>query len=130
MVADIFHHGHVAFLRTARSLGDRLVVYVLDDNFVTGIKGPPVMSQQERISVVEACRYVDEVLTTGPQKITPQFMQDQGYSIYAMGYANEREHRAKKKNCSELPDAMVAVIPYTHDISSTLIRERLRARDA
>ncbi len=125
MVADLFHPGHVAFLKAARALGDRLVVYVLDDEFVSSIKRPPVMVQSERLEVVGACRYVDEVQSTGPQKITREFMYAHNYSIYAMGYANESEAAAKRLNCSDLPDHMISVIPYTEGISSTLLRSRV-----
>ena len=130
MTADLFHHGHVAFLKAARALGDRLVVYVLDDDFVSAIKAPPIMVQSERLAVVGACRHVDEVHATGPKQITAEFMREQGYSLYAMGYSSEREAAAKRTNCSNLPEHMIAVIPYTAGISSTLLRSRVLARQA
>lgn len=129
MVADLFHPGHVAFLRAARALGDRLVVYVLDDEFVSRIKRPPIMVQSERLAVVRACRYVDEVHDSGPQKITPEFMLAHNYALYALGYANEHEAAAKRLNCNQLPDQMVAVIPYTPGISTSLLRSRVLAAD-
>ena len=128
MVADIFHPGHVAFLKAARALGDRLHVYVLEEDFISRIKPLPIMDQSERIAVVGACRYVDEVHSTGPVQITREFMNEQGYAIYAMGYANEREAVSKSSNCRDLPENMVAVIPYTAGISSTLLRNRVLAR--
>ncbi len=128
MVADLFHPGHVAFLEAARALGDSLHVYVLEDDFVSRIKQPPIMAQHERIAVVGACRHVDQVHATGPLQITPQFMHEQGYAVYALGYANEREAAAKRSNCRYLPAHMIAVIPYTDGISSTLLRNRLLAR--
>jgi len=130
MVADLFHPGHVAFLRAARALGDCLVVYVLEDEFVGRIKRPPIMVQSERLVVVSACRYVDEVHASGPQQITPEFMREHNYALYALGYANEQEAAAKRLNCSQLPDHMIAVIPYTPGISSTLLRSRILAADS
>ena len=128
MVADLLHPGHIAFLKAARALGDRLHVYVLDEDFVSRIKAPPIMTQAERLAVVGACRYVDEVHATGPVHITRGFMHDSGYAIYALGYANESEAAAKRMNCRDLPEHMVAVIPYTVGISSTILRNRLLAR--
>jgi cytidyltransferase-like protein len=128
MVADLFHPGHVAFLKAARALGDRLHVYVLEDDFVSRIKQPPIMAQNERLAVVGACRYVDEVHSNGPLKISREFMQQQGYAIYALGYASEHEAVAKLANCRDLPEQMVAVIPYTAGISSTILRTRIGAR--
>jgi cytidyltransferase-like protein len=129
MVADIFHHGHVAFLKAARAMGDRLVVYVLDDEFVTRIKRIPIMTQSERLAVVEACRYVDEVASTGPELITRKFMRKHGYSSYAIGYSNDWEAVAKRRNCRDLPEDMIEVIPYTAGISSTIIRDRIKTRE-
>lgn len=130
MVADLFHPGHVAFLKAARALGDSLHVYVLDEEFIGRIKPLPIMVQSERLAVVAACRYVDEVHASGPQQITRDFMHAHGYAIYAMGYANEREAAAKRANCRDLPEQMVAVIPYTDGISSTMLRSRLLSRAA
>lgn len=129
MVADIFHHGHVAFLKAARALGDRLVVHVLDDEFVSRIKRVPIMTQSERLAVVEACRHVDEVTSTGPEHITLEFMQKHGYSSYAIGFSSDREAIAKRRNCRDLPEDMIKVIPYTAGISSTIIRERIKTRE-
>lgn len=130
MVADLFHPGHVAFLKAARALGDRLHVHVLEEDFIRSIKPLPVMAQSERLAVVAACRHVDAVHAVGPRQITHDFMLGQGYSIYAMGYADEREAAAKMANCRDLPEHMIAVIPYTAGISSTMLRNRLLSRRA
>jgi cytidyltransferase-like protein len=130
MVADLFHPGHVAFLKSARALGDRLHVYVLEEEFISRIKPPPIMTQCERLAVVGACRYVDEVHATGPLHITREFMHHQGYAIYAMGFANEREAAAKQLHCRDLPEHMIAVLPYTVGISSTILRSRFLSRRA
>jgi cytidyltransferase-like protein len=128
MVADLFHPGHIAFLKAARALGDQLHVYVLEEDFISKIKPLPIMVQSERLAVVAACRYVDEVHAIGPLQITREFMHERGYAIYAMGYVDEREAAAKQSNCRDLPEHMVAVIPYTDGISSTILRDRMLAR--
>ena len=125
MVADLFHRGHVAYLAAARALGDRLVVYVLDDEHVRAVKRPPILPQADRIAVVAACRYVDAVVASGPRVLTPAYMREQGYDLYALGYADEREAQAKLRTCSELPPEMRVVIPYAEGISSTQIRARI-----
>lgn len=125
MVADLFHRGHVAYLAAARALGDRLVVYVLDDEHARAVKRAPILSQADRIAVVAACRHVDAVVASGPRVLTPAYMREQGYDLYALGYANEREAQAKLRTCSELPPDMRVVIPYAEGISSTEIRARI-----
>ena len=44
MVGDLFHAGHVALLREARSHGDRLVVGVLSDETAASYKRRPIMT--------------------------------------------------------------------------------------
>lgn len=61
---DLFHAGHARFLRQCRDLGDRLVVGLNTDNSVRRLKGPtrPICTLAERMEVLRACRYVDEVI--------------------------------------------------------------------
>ncbi|MET8689202.1 adenylyltransferase/cytidyltransferase family protein [Streptomyces sp. NPDC004732] len=66
MVGDLFHPGHVALLRAARDFGERLIVGVLSDEVVATYKRRPIMTLAERVAVIEACRYVDEVLPNAP----------------------------------------------------------------
>lgn len=58
---DIFHAGHVLFLRDCRSLGDCLVVGVGCDNAVRRLKGPtrPIINEQLRIEVINSINSVD-----------------------------------------------------------------------
>ncbi|HWS78761.1 MAG TPA: adenylyltransferase/cytidyltransferase family protein [Thermomonas sp.] len=129
IVADLFHRGHVAYLAAARALGDRLVVYVLDDDHVRAVKRAPILAQADRIAVVAACRHVDAVVASGPRVLTPEYMREQGYDLYALGHADPREAEAKLRTCSALPEAMRVVIPYTEGISSSEIRRRIVAHD-
>ena len=64
---DILHAGHVAYLRDARALGDRLVVAVNDDASVVRLKGAgrPLVPLAERMEVLEALACVDWVVAFG-----------------------------------------------------------------
>ncbi|WP_295838899.1 D-glycero-beta-D-manno-heptose 1-phosphate adenylyltransferase [uncultured Microbacterium sp.] len=66
-VFDLLHAGHVSLLREARSLGDVLVVGVNSDESTARLKGPsrPLQPQNDRMSVLEAVRYVDFVTVFG-----------------------------------------------------------------
>jgi len=125
IVADLFHVGHVNFLREASLRGDKLVIHVVDDARVTNYKGKPVMSQSERIAVVSSCKYVDEVLESGPKVITKSFMDENGYSAYAFGYSNESEKAAKFADCSDLPPEMIEIVDYTNNISTSDLKRRV-----
>lgn len=126
VVVDLLHPGHVRFFAAARALGSRLTVCVVPDERVAAYKGrPPVLTLEERVEIVAACRWVDAVVTDGPRVIDRAFMRGGGYDIYAFGGAHEAELATKLADCADLPEAMRAIIPYTPGISSTLLRHRL-----
>ncbi len=60
---DVFHSGHVQFLRQAKELGDLLVVALNSDRSTEANKGPgrPVIPAQERIEIVSGLESVDVV---------------------------------------------------------------------
>lgn len=55
---DLFHLGHIEFLKRAKSHGDFLIVGVHDDQTINAIRGAnyPVMNLHERLLSVLACR--------------------------------------------------------------------------
>lgn len=59
---DPLHSGHIAYFRAARKLGDRLVVGLNSDEWLTRKKGRPFMPLQERMSIVGNLAVVDEVV--------------------------------------------------------------------
>lgn len=126
MVADLFHEGHVNFLRAARALGTHLTVCVVPDERVLENKGKlPVMTQAERAAVVSACKYVDAVITDSPVSTTPEFMKKHGFALYTFACASEKERIEKYALCSTLPPAMIKEIDYTPDISTSALVSRI-----
>lgn len=126
MVADLFHVGHINFLREAKALGTHLTVFVVSDQRVQENKGKhPVMSQSERAAVVSACKYVDAVVTEGPLHATPEFMQERGYDVYTFACSSEKERQEKYKLCAALPASMIKEIDYTEGISTTDLLARV-----
>lgn len=56
------HIGHINLIKEAKKLGDYLIVVVNNDEQVK-IKGSvPFMPEQERIEIVKALKYADEVM--------------------------------------------------------------------
>ena len=85
MVGDLFHAGHVALLRAARALGDELVVGVLSDETATAYKRRPIMTLDERVAVIEACRHVDEVIADAPDRLTHEFLEEHQLDLVVHG---------------------------------------------
>ncbi|KAA6455593.1 RpiB/LacA/LacB family sugar-phosphate isomerase [Acidobacteria bacterium AB60] len=63
-IFDILHQGHLDLLKWSRNLGDRLVVGINSDASARALKGDgrPVNSQENRKAVLQAVRFVDEVV--------------------------------------------------------------------
>lgn len=59
---DPLHSGHIAYFNAARTLGDRLVVGLNSDEWLTRKKGRPFMPLQERMAIVGNLSMVDEVV--------------------------------------------------------------------
>lgn len=59
-VFDLFHTGHVELLRRSKELGDRLIIAVNGDDMVSQYKRQPYMSEEDRLTIIKSCRYVDD----------------------------------------------------------------------
>jgi len=85
MVADLFHYGHVNFLRQAREYGDYLLVGVHADETVMSYKRRPILSMEERVASVEGCRYVDEVVSHAPLMIERAWIKQHNIDLILHG---------------------------------------------
>ncbi len=72
---DILHYGHIHFLKSAKSLGDYLIVALESDVNIRKLKGEnrPIHNQTQRRETLEALSFVDEVL------VLPDVMKDTDY---------------------------------------------------
>eukprot|EP00882_Tetradesmus_deserticola_P027303 GHRQ01030195.1.p1 GENE.GHRQ01030195.1~~GHRQ01030195.1.p1 ORF type:complete len:249 (+),score=114.02 GHRQ01030195.1:487-1233(+) len=73
---DMMHYGHANALRQAKALGDVLVVGLIPDSEILRCKGPPVLVERERYLLVDAVKWVDEVLQDVPYDLSPEFVEE------------------------------------------------------
>ena len=59
---DPIHSGHIAYFKSARSLGDKLVVALNSDQWLINKKGKFFMPFNERKAIIENCGNVDTVI--------------------------------------------------------------------
>jgi len=71
---DMLHYGHMNAFRLARSLGTHLVVGVNSDESITECKGAPMMNDGERLTMVSACKFVDEVVPDCPYVMNREYL--------------------------------------------------------
>jgi cytidyltransferase-like protein len=60
---DPIHSGHIAYFKSAKSYGDKLIVALNSDNWLEKKKGKFFMPLHERKSIIESIKYVDEVIS-------------------------------------------------------------------
>lgn len=126
-VFDMFHVGHLNLLMRAREQCDRLIVGVSTDEVVISYKKhPPIVPYAERVAIVKAIRYVDEVV---PQTSMDKFAAWEVLHFNRLFHGNDwkgstmyNEVEAKLKAVG----VEVVYFPYTQGTSSTLLAERLR----
>lgn len=116
---DLLHVGHINLLRRAKALGDYLIVVVSSDEF-NAIKGKKAYySFEDRKKILEAIKYVDEVLPeyTWEQKIDD--VVNNHVDIFVMGDDWTGKFDFLKDYCE------VVYLPRTEGISTTKIKEDL-----
>jgi cytidyltransferase-like protein len=59
---DPIHSGHLAYFQAAKKLGNKLIVGLNSDEWLTRKKGRPFMPMSERFALVSALSIVDEVV--------------------------------------------------------------------
>lgn len=128
-VFDMFHIGHLNILRRAKEQCDYLIVGVTSDELCFKRKNKyPIINEQERMAIVQAIRYVDQVVPqTNMDKLTA--VKEVNADVVFVGSDwkgtdawNEYEKQFASIGCS------VVYLDHTDGISSTILREKLNAK--
>ena len=69
-VFDLYHKGHIRLFQKMKDIFDKVVVAVTPDEIVKTYKESPIFSFEERVEILEACKYVDEVILPAKDCIT------------------------------------------------------------
>ena len=125
MVADLFHYGHVEFLRKAHALGDHLLVGICSDETVQTNKGKSILNMEERVASVSGCRYVDEVVPDAPWIIDRAWIKKHKIDLVVHGDDYSQEGLESIYNVPILMK-IFRTVPYTPGISTTEIIRRCK----
>lgn len=117
---DLLHWGHINLLRRAKELGDYLIVAVSTDEFNKLKHKESFHSFENRKLILEAIRYVDEVIPeeNWDQKITD--VQKYNIDTFVMGNDWVGEFDFLKEYCE------VIYLDRTEGISTTSIKDQLK----
>jgi len=125
-VFDLFHIGHLNVLRSAKELCEHLIVGVSTDELVMSYKRKsPVIPYNERVAIVQAIRYVDEVV---PQETRDKMAAFDQYHFDAMFVGDDwkgSELFTRVENQLKSKGSTVVYFPYTRNTSSTLLKKAL-----
>ena len=126
MVADLFHHGHMRFLKKARTLGDYLLVGICADDVLVSYKRRPILTMEERVASVAGCRYVDEVLPNAPLMVDRAWIEKYDIDLVVHGddYSQEQQEYYYKV---PIEMGIFRTVAYTQSISTTEIIRRCKA---
>ena len=131
---DLFHYGHLRFLEAASKAGDKLIVGVGTDEAYREYRGKePIIPYEQRRAIVESLRFVDEAVPFESYEQSIELMKVKGVTIRAINEPSSRLGGSSSRgNYAEHPewkgDLEYAVIPRTPNISTTMIRERVKRR--
>ncbi len=114
MSATLIHHGHIRLLRAAKEYGSVIVGLTTDDEIRTKKGYDPELDFQSRREILEAMKFVDEVVPS-PWLIEENFLDQHRIDLLVHG----------SDNSNPIPKERLLVLPRTNGISSSIIRGRV-----
>jgi glycerol-3-phosphate cytidylyltransferase len=115
MSATLIHHGHIRLLKAASAYG-RVIVALTTDDEIRKKKGyEPELNFDQRREILEAIRYVDEVV---PSKwlLDDAYLKQHNIDFLVHGVDNSNDIDREK----------LVLLPRTEGISSSMMREKAR----
>lgn len=126
-VYDMFHIGHLNVIRKAREQCDYLIVGVSTDELVEHEKHKtPVIPYAERVEIIKALRYVDEVV---PQVDKNKFAAWEKYGFDKMFVGSDWQGTPQwRRYEAEFAPVGVEIVylPHTEGISSSQLTEVIK----
>lgn len=125
-VFDLFHIGHLNILRQAKERCGRLIVGVSTDELVEEYKHKrPIVPFEERLAIVAAIRYVDEVI---PQTNMDKIAAWKDIQFDVMFHGDDWKGSALYREYEERFAALgvdVVYFPHTRGVSSSKLQDFL-----
>lgn len=118
---DIFHVGHLRYLKAAKRQGDYLIVAVTSDKYVNKGPGRPVFGIRHRMEILQSLSFVDRVVSSNSAVPIPIIKRFRPH-VYVKG----AEYRGRLPE-QELVESLGGRVHFTNDIvfSSTALCSKL-----
>jgi len=126
-VFDLFHAGHVLMLQECKANCDYLIVALnraenISEKINPG-KQKPIFSIDERVLIMKACRYVDEVITYNTEDELLEILKTKNINIRFLG----EDYRGKAITGSEL-NMELYYTDRSHGLSTSLYKSKLNLK--
>ncbi|MFB4164927.1 glycerol-3-phosphate cytidylyltransferase [Alteribacillus sp. JSM 102045] len=121
---DLLHWGHINILKRAKALGDYLIVAISTDEFNALKNKKAYYSYEQRKMILEAVRYVDEVIPEEKWEQKVEDILDYNVDTLVMGDDWKGKFDYLKPYCE------VIYLPRTANISTTKIKKELLLANA
>ena len=117
---DVLHAGHIELFKYARSVGNRLVVGTDTDERIRELKGNtrPINQQQHRLIMLNAIKYIDQVVTFGSLEEQITRIKESGAKTLVIG----SDYKGKPVVGEDFME--VVFFERVDDLSTTNIVER------
>lgn len=123
---DLLHAGHILMLRGAREHCDYLIACLhIDPSIERPEKNKPVQTVLERMILLNACRYVDEILVYETERDVENILKIAKWDVRFMD-----EQYVDKPITAEWSRQRVRYIRRQHDYSSSELRKRMAGNDS
>ena len=127
MVGDLFHVGHINLVRSVRERGFDVVVGVHSDAEVGEYRLAPVMTLDERVAAVQACKYVTEVIPEAPTIIDEDFMATHAIDMVFHGHTEAEDHLYRDMFKVPMSLGKFTRTERTQGISTTMLIDRIQS---
>jgi len=116
---DLLHWGHINIFRRAKEMGDYLIVAISTDEFNRLKHKQAYHNYENRKLILEAIRYVDEVIPENNWEQKVEDVQKHGVDVFVMGDDWKGEFDFLKDHCE------VVYLERTEGISTSQIKNEL-----
>lgn len=125
-VYDLLHFGHVNLFRRAKNLGDYLIVAVQSSEAVVAYKpnSKVIGSTEERMFMVRAIRYVDEVCEY--QNVF-DIVKSTDFDIFVAGPDQTHQGFQDAFDYCRKHNKEVVVLPRTEGVSTSWLKEQIKS---
>lgn len=126
-VFDMFHIGHLNIIRRAKEQCDYLIVGVSTDEVVESYKHhKPIIPYEQRAAIVEAIKYVDEVVPQTTMDKT-NFLKQRHFDVMFHGdeWKGTELYKKYEEEFAKF-GARIEYLSHTEGISSSMLRNKLK----